>query len=106
MDPMETLAVQITRIEGKLDVQASEMAHIRQSLSEWKQDLKQAINEGDDELRESIAALKSETTAALDDKVSKDDFGPVKAIVFGLVGLILTAVVGALIALVVPGVGG
>jgi hypothetical protein len=35
--------------------------------------------------------------------VSKDEFEPVKKIVYGLVGIILVAVVGALIALVVRG---
>lgn len=41
--------------------------------------------------------------AELAEKVTKEEFGPVKSIVFGLVGLVLTAVVGALITLVVQG---
>lgn len=36
-----------------------------------------------------------------DDYVTQDQFKPVKALVFGFAGLILTAVVGALVALVV-----
>lgn len=46
-----------------------------------------------------IDAVESE----LADKVTKDEFGPVKSIVFGLVGLILMAVAGAVVALVLPG---
>lgn len=86
-------AVQLARIEGKIDLQTAEMAHLRQAMADQKSE---------------VASMRAEldTKANKDDladKVSKDDFGPVKAIVFGLVGLILIAVVGALIALVVPG---
>lgn len=35
--------------------------------------------------------------------VSRDEFEPIKKIVYGMVGLILTAVVGALISLVLKG---
>lgn len=89
-------AVQLARIEGKIDLQTSEMGHLRQAMADQKSE---------------VASLRAEldTKASKDelsDKVSKDDFGPVKTIVFGLVGLILTAVVGALIALILPGVGG
>lgn len=39
------------------------------------------------------------------DYVSKDEFEPIKKIVYGLVGLILIAVVGALMTLVIQNAG-
>lgn len=86
-------AVQLARIEGKIDLQTLEMGHLKQAIADQKSE---------------VAAMRAEfDTKAnrdeLNDKVSKGDFAPVKAIVFGLVGLVLTAVVGALIALIIPG---
>lgn len=55
-----------------------------------------------------IASIKyiqrdiAEINVKLDDKyVTKDQFDPVKNIVYGLVALILVAVVGALVALII-----
>lgn len=45
--------------------------------------------------------LTSVETKVSSNYVSKEEFDPVKKIVYGLVGLILVAVVGALISLVV-----
>ncbi|WP_395444065.1 hypothetical protein [Caulobacter sp. UC70_42] len=92
MSNVET-AVQLARIEGKIDLQTLEMGHLKQAIADQKSE---------------VAAMRAELDTKanrddLNDKVSKDDFGPVKTIVFGLVGLILIAVVGALIALVLPG---
>lgn len=88
-------AVQLARIEGKIDLQTLEMGHLKQAIADQKSE---------------VASMRAELDTKanrdeLNDKVSKDDFGPVKAIVFGLVALILTGVAGALIALILPGHG-
>jgi hypothetical protein len=49
-------------------------------------------------IRRDLDDIKSKMD---DSYVTKDEFAPVKNLVYGLVTLILTAVVGALIALVV-----
>lgn len=55
-------------------------------------------------LRETIARVDERTkyiVEALPNFVTKDEFSPVKAIAFGLVGLVCITVLGALIAAVV-----
>lgn len=47
--------------------------------------------------------LNSVDTKVSSHYVSKEEFEPIKKIVYGLVGLILVAVVGALVSLVVRG---
>lgn len=49
-------------------------------------------------MKRDIAEIKQTVTHSY---VSKDEFEPIKKIVYGLVGLILVAVVGALVSLVV-----
>jgi len=58
-------------------------------------------------IQNDIGYIK-DTMKSLDQKVSshyvsKEEFEPIKKIVYGLVGLILVAVVGALVSLVVRG---
>jgi len=68
------------------------------------------VNENSDEIK--LAVIQNDLTYikeklnAVDNKVSshyvsKEEFEPIKKIVYGLVSLILVAVVGALVALVV-----
>ena len=49
-------------------------------------------------IREDVTEIKSQLRGSY---VSKDEFEPIKKIVYGLVGLILVAVVGALMGLVI-----
>jgi hypothetical protein len=49
-------------------------------------------------IKEKLASVENKVSS---NYVSKQEFDPVKIIVYGLVGLILVAVVGALISLVV-----
>jgi hypothetical protein len=65
---------------------------------------------GDESLRELLARIDERTKNLAEcvdtlagSVVSKEEFRPVKSIVYGGVGLVLTSVVAALIALVVKG---
>ena len=49
-------------------------------------------------IKRDIADIKSVLKA---DYVTRDEFSPIKSIVYGLVGIVLTSVIGALVALVV-----
>jgi hypothetical protein len=49
-------------------------------------------------IKRDISEIKSTLKS---DYVTRDEFSPIKSIVYGLVGIVLTAVVGALVALVV-----
>ena len=52
-------------------------------------------------IQNDVTYIKEKLNAIDSRVVSKDEFEPIKKIVYGLVGLILVAVVGALMALVV-----
>lgn len=56
------------------------------------------IKKAVDDLKKSVDEVKKNTE---ENFVTKAEFAPVKQIVYGLVGLVLTAVVGALIGLVI-----
>ena len=72
----------------------------------------QAVEERAGEMRAAVDSKAS--SAALDEHkksvgercVSKDEFSPVKNVVYGLVGTILMAVIGALLVLVIRGGAG
>ena len=51
-------------------------------------------------IKEAIGEIKTEIRTLKDDFVTQKEFAPVKGIVYGLVTIILLAVVGAIIALV------
>lgn len=57
-----------------------------------------AIKEKVDSLKQKIESLESELSSTY---VTQDQFAPVKSIVYGLVGIILTAVTTAIVYLVV-----
>lgn len=60
------------------------------------------LHEANSELIKQVAVQLKEYVKAAEEKyVTKDEFNPVRQIVYGLVGLILVSVVGAVIALVV-----
>lgn len=67
----------------KIALIANNVARVQSDIGEMKLDIKQIILE-----------VQSQY-------VSKDEFEPVKRLVYGLVGLILVAVVGAILALVI-----
>lgn len=69
--------------ETRLAVMANNIEYIKSELTEVKGEVK--------EVKESLEAKY----------VTQTEFDPVKKIVYGIVGLILTAVVGALVSLVV-----
>lgn len=48
--------------------------------------------------------IKGTLQGVEDDKVDKTEFAPVKSIVYGLVGLIMLAVVGGMVSLVVQAI--
>jgi ABC-type uncharacterized transport system ATPase subunit len=56
-------------------------------------------------IKRDIGEIKSAMKEIREDFITRAEFEPVKRIVYGMVTLILTAVVGALIALVVQGGG-
>ncbi len=51
-----------------------------------------------DNLKDDIAELKEKINTQL---VTKDEFDPIKKVVYGLVSLILVGVIGAILALVI-----
>jgi len=64
-----------------------------------RDDIKLAVIQNDlTYIKEKINAVDTKVSNSY---VSKEEFEPVRKIVYGLVGLILVAVVGALVALVV-----
>lgn len=82
------------RNEVKLAVVVTQMESIKSDVSDLK------INTKAD-MMELKTAVKELTKTIDDSYVTKSEFAPVKAVVYGLVGLILTAVVIAVIYLVV-----
>lgn len=81
MDPMENLAVQITRIEGKIDLQTNEVSHLRRALEDQKAD---------------VASLRDE----LDTKADKAEFATLRGHITKGVWIVLGAVIAAVISLV------
>lgn len=61
-------------------------------------DLKTYMDEKFNEIKQTLEKLSTNLEA---NYVRKEEFQPVKQLVYGLVGLILTSVIGALLALVV-----
>lgn len=51
-------------------------------------------------IKRDIAEIKQTIKESKEDYISRAEFNPIKQIVYGLVGLILTGVVGALLTLV------
>ena len=49
-------------------------------------------------IKRDISEIKSSLRA---DYVTREEFSPIKSIVYGLVGIVLTSVIGALVALVI-----
>lgn len=86
---METV-VKITQLE-------SQMLEANKKLDKQSEQIECL----DKKLDTKIDALHAGLSRELGAYVRKEEFGPVKSIVYGLVGMILTAVVGALIYLVV-----
>jgi len=54
-------------------------------------------------LREKIRRLEDDVRDSRDDQVSKQEFEPVKRLIYGLVSVILLAVITAILALVLSG---
>lgn len=52
-------------------------------------------------IKRDIAEIKQTIKEGKEDFVSRAEFAPIKQIVYGLVGLILTGVVGALLTLII-----
>lgn len=52
-------------------------------------------------IKRDITEIKQAIKDGKNDFVSRAEFAPIRQIVYGLVGLILTAVVGALLALII-----
>ena len=53
------------------------------------------------DIKTSLGEIREEMKEDKKDMVSKTEFAPVKIIVYGLVGTILTSVLGALLALII-----
>lgn len=72
------------------ETQSTKIALIQQDMQYVKEGMKD-LKDGMDEVNKKLN----------DRYVSKEEFEPIKKVVYGLVGLILVAVVGAIISLVV-----
>lgn len=74
-------------IETRMGIMENELKNLGKNLDEFKLNMKTDIEEVKRLLKDGF--------------VTKEEFAPVKSIVYGLVTLVLISVVGALIALVV-----
>ena len=73
----------------KIAIMATNIANMGKDITELKSDIKS-----------DVADLKQRIDNMGNRYVSQDEFKPVRSIVYGLVGIILTTVIGALISLV------
>lgn len=63
------------------------------------------IDERTKAMNERMELRNRQVDAELEQKVSKDEFSPIKSIVYGGVGVILMSVIGAILTLVIKGTG-
>ncbi len=69
--------------DTQLAVMASQMDRLQKDLSEIKTDVKQIRSDNENQF------------------VTKDEFEPIKRVVYGMVSLVLVGVIGAILALVI-----
>jgi len=70
-------------------------------MTNTRDDVKLAVIQNDlAYIKEKVSAVDSKLN---NNYVSKEEFEPIKKIVYGMVGLILVAVVGALVSLIIKG---
>lgn len=86
--------IEDTQEKVSLAVMANEITNIKGNVQEIKGSLKETLNSMDNNFKLALQEIKT-------NYVHKSDFEPIKRIVYGVVGLMLTAVFGALISLVV-----
>lgn len=79
------------------DVLAAKLDGIRDLLLEKLTNVDRRIDNHEEHTRTQFAQVRTE----LEGKVSKDEFNPVRAIAFGLVGVVVLAVLAAVVGLVV-----
>lgn len=86
-------------LEGRLEGIVVEVSHVRAEMRDARTEMR--------ELRRTVDQMPMVVQQAirqqLDDFVTADAFAPVRALVYGLVGLVGAAVIGALMALVLGG---
>jgi hypothetical protein len=81
MESTERLSVQITRIEGKIDLQTLEVTHLRRALEDQKAD---------------VASLRDE----LGNKADKAEFATLRGHITKGVWIVLAAVITAIVGVV------
>jgi hypothetical protein len=82
MDPLETLAVQMTRVEGKLDLQMLEVTHLRRALQDQKADVAS--------LRDELATKADKTEfALLRGHITKGAWIVIGTVIAAVVGVVL-----------------
>ena len=95
---LESLQQQVGAMERRLNaefVTAREVTNITTAVAELRVTLNGFVSEVRDGMRTSQRDFSDE----LDGYVTKEEFDPIKRIVYGLIGLLLTAMVSALAAL-------
>lgn len=96
---MNKRLTEVVRLQRNHDNESLEprLRHLEEQL------LRHTHNETPSSIRteEQVKQMRGTLEKIESTMVTKDEFAPVKMLVFGLVGLILTAVIGALVSLVV-----
>lgn len=82
---LEGIVVEVSHVRAEMRDARTEMRELRRTVDQMPMVVQQAIR------------------GQLDDFVTADAFAPVRALVYGLVGLVGAAVIGALMALVLGG---
>lgn len=86
----------------QLALMLQDLDGIRRDITEIKQDIKSSAPMRSDikSLQDGFVSLSDTLRVLRESTVTKDQFWPVKTIVYGGVGLMLTAIIGALMAVV------
>lgn len=95
--PAGDVRVTLAQIAAKLDYVQASQQQMKDSLREVREEVK--------DVRRVLDSVPSMVDGRLTYYVRRETFEPVRLLVFGLVGLIGTAVVGALMAVVLAGRG-
>lgn len=80
---------------------SNEVRTYNQTINERMLDLSNKMEEEKKEVRELADRLKKEVDEKLKDYVKASEFNPVKTIVYGIVGIVLITVLGALLGTVI-----
>ena len=79
------------------------MLAILRDMERRSDDMSGRLDRADSAIREDLAGLRSDVQHIKSQYVSHAEHEPVRKVVYGLVGLVMVSVVGAVLALVIGG---